>query len=150
MFASKTTLLLAASSILFGVEQARAGDRSWAAVSDDDLETLANAVNLPLWIQFSEAQGIGAIEQLWTEVYSPKDTVGAARDWNVQIVEARGLAAKADEAWKKRWLGLFVEAGKAVGRKNATQFEAALRALDSTPSPHRTAISDNRNYFRAK
>lgn len=154
----RNTLMIALASISFAaghlhaevLADLQAESLVLGAVSNDELAALSNAVNLPAWIQLAMGGDFSTIEEHWAAVYSPKDSVGAARDWSGQTTEARSLAARATHAGQKRWLGLFIKAGEAVGRKNAPQLTTALRALEAAAPSDRTALAANRNYFTAK
>lgn len=158
MMTPRTTLLLALASISFAAGRTcaetpadvQAESFVLSAVSNDELADLSNAVNLPAWIQLAMGRDFSTIEEHWTAVYSPKDSVGAARDWSAQITEARSLSTRATQAGQKRWLGLFIKAGEAVGRKNAPQLAVALRALEADAPTDRIALAANRNFFTAK
>jgi hypothetical protein len=151
------TLGLALAALSFGAAAVRADavDRASESmvagtVTSDDLAALANEVNLSAWTQLATGRDFSTIEENWALVYSPKDEVGAARDWRPQVSVARSLAARAASAGQRRWLGLFVQAGEAVGRKDAAKFTAALRALSGEAPASRSALASNSNFFRAK
>src|SRR4051812_9152415 len=55
----------------------------------DQLVTPANEVNLAAWTQIAASQDFRSIQESWVAVYSPRDAVGAALDWNVQVKTAR-------------------------------------------------------------
>jgi hypothetical protein len=120
------------------------------AVSNEELTALANDVNLAAWTQLAASRDFTTIEEGWVAVYSPKDPVGAARNWSVQVQAARSLTVRASGASQKRWLSLFIRAGEAVGRKNTDQFTAALRALQSDSQPGSIAFVSDQNFFTAK
>ena len=107
-------------------------------VADEELDGLANEVSLEAWTQIAaigsfrdkpERRGAGglvvakafnAIEENWVSVYSPKDTVGAAGNWNDQVARARSLLVRAPQFMQKRWLELFIRAGSR-GRRDSNE-----------------------------
>lgn len=156
----RKTLLLALASISIGVAVLRAETGAPSdmqaesivsgTVTGEELAALANDVNLPAWTQLAMGRDFTTIEEGWVAVYSPKDAVGAARDWKAQVKVARALAVRTSTAGQKRWLDLFIKAGEAVGRRDGMQFTAALRALESDSPAGRIALAANRNFFTAK
>lgn len=156
----RTTLLVAAFTILIGEWALRAdtGSPSDAQaesivsglLTTDEIVALANEVNLTAWTQLAVSRDFTSIEEGWVSVYSPKDAVGVARDWSVQVKMARSLVGRANRANQRRWLELFIEAGEAVRRKDTTHFTAALRALQSDAPAGRPPFAANRNFFTAK
>jgi hypothetical protein len=156
MIPRRTTLLLALASISIGALTLRAEPRAPAessvrgAVANDDLAALANDVNLPAWTQLASSRSFTTIEEGWVAIYSPKDAVGAARDWSAQLKVARSFAGRTRTSGQRHWLDLFIKAGEAVGRQDAPQFTAALRALESDSPSGRIALAANPNFFTAK
>ncbi len=158
MTTHRTTLLMTLASFAIATGQLRAEaihdpqaeSFVLGAVSNDELAALSNAVNLPAWIQLAAGRDFSTIDENWAAVYSPKDAVGAARDWSTQITEARSLVTRATQAEQKRWLGHFIKAGEAVARKNANQLAAVLRLLEADFLSDRTAMASNRKFFTAK
>lgn len=120
------------------------------AVTGEELAALANDVNLPAWMQLALSRDFTSIEEGWVTVYLPKDPVGAARDWSEQVKTARSLSVRAGKTEQRRWLGLFIKAGEAIGRRDASQLSATLRALQSDLSVGRIAIATTPNFFTAK
>ncbi len=141
------TALRAETSVL---AEPTAEPLSVGVVTEEALAALANEVNLPAWTQIAPAKDFAAIEETWASVYSPKDAVGQARNWGTQVKQARSLVVRATQAEQKRWLTLFIQAGEAIGRKDAVQFGTALRALKNDAPAARTALAANQNFFRAK
>lgn len=156
----ETTLLLVVSSIYFGASPLRAETVAEAgsqaesivtsAVTGDELAALANDVNLPAWAQLALSPSFTSIEEGRVAVYSPKDAVGTARDWDTQVKVARHLAGRTRTPGQRHWLNLFIKAGEALARKDALRFASAVRALESEPWVGRIAIAGNPNFFTAK
>lgn len=156
----RATLLLTLAAISIGASVLRAEEAATAevqsesivggVVTGEEIAALANDVNLPAWTQLAVSRDFTSIEEGWVSVYSPKDAVGAARDWSAQLKVARLLSDRTKLAAQKRWLGLFIKAGEAIRRNDSVQFTAALRALESDIPAGRIAISANQNFFTAK
>jgi hypothetical protein len=143
---------------------------SSATVADEELAALANEVNLATWEQVTaigsfrdkpEKRGTGglvvtkafnAIEENWVSVYSPKDGVGLAGNWDAQVARAKTLAERAPQFLQKRWLALFVRAGEAVAHRDSDAFAAAVREMKRNPlNPAVAVASENsRDFFPAK
>ncbi|MDB6149544.1 MAG: hypothetical protein JWQ44_992 [Chthoniobacter sp.] len=137
-------------------------------VTDDQLEALANEVNLEAWTQVAaigsfrdkpEKRGPGglvvtkafnALDENWVSVYSPKDPIGAAGNWNEAIARARLLQARTPQFMQKRWLELFLKAGEAVAQRDSAEFAATLREMKRNASTAQTAGANARNFFTAK
>jgi hypothetical protein len=120
-------------------------------VKDEDLAALANEVNLDTWVQAAalasfqdqpdkrDASGAvttkaaNAIEENWVAVYSPKDAVGEAGNWDAQTVRARQMHERAIQYVQKRWLELFIKTGEAVARRDSSQFAHLVRELQKSP-----------------
>lgn len=133
-------------------------------VTDAEMEALANEVGLDAWTQAAaigsfrdkpEKRGAGglvvtkafnAIEENWVTIYSPKDAVGVAGNWQEQVARARELEARSPQFMQRRWLELFIKAGDAVTRRDSNEFAAALRELKRS----RVAAENSRNFFTAK
>ena len=114
---------------------------------DEGVSALANEVNLDTWEQVAaigsfrdrpEKRGSGglvvtkafnAIEENWVSIYSPKDAVGLAGNWDAQVVRARALQERAPQFLQKRWLTLFIKAGEAVARRDSNEFALLVREL---------------------
>ncbi|MEA3212519.1 MAG: hypothetical protein QOE70_5576 [Chthoniobacter sp.] len=137
-------------------------------VTDEEIEALANEVNLDVWTQIAaigsfrdkpEKRGTGglivtkafnALEENWVTVYSPKDSVGMARDWNAQVARAWLLEARPTQFMQKRWLDLFIKAGEAVSRKDSNEFALTLRELKRNTVTGQPGWASSRNFFTAK
>lgn len=136
-------------------------------VTVEDIATLANEVNLDTWQQIAaigsfrdraEKRGSGglvvtkafnALEENWVSVYSPKDPVGAAGNWDRQLVRARELQASAHQFIQRRWLEVFIKAAEAVARRDSNDFALQVRELKRSSLP--TASLENpRNFFAVK
>ena len=133
-------------------------------VTDVEIDTLANEVSLEAWTQAAsigsfrdkpEKRGAGglvvtkafnAIEENWVTIYSPKDAVGVAGNWQEQVARARELEARSPQFMQRRWLELFIKAGEAVARRDSNDFAAAVRELKRS----RVAAENSRNFFTAK
>lgn len=133
-------------------------------VADEEIAALANEVNLDTWAQVaaigsfrdkSEKRGVGglvvkkafnAIEENWVSVYSPKDPVGQAGDWSVQLAKAKALEARPMQFLQKRWIESFVKAAGAVAERDSNEFASLVRELKRT----RIASETPRNFFTAK
>jgi hypothetical protein len=61
-------------------------------------------------------KAFNALDENWVSVYSPKDAVGTAGNWNEQIARARALQERTTQFLQRRWLELFIRAGEAVGK----------------------------------
>jgi hypothetical protein len=83
-------------------------------------------------------------------VYSPKDAVGAAGNWNEQVARARVLAARTPQFMQKRWLELFIRAGEAVARRDSNEFAVALRELKRSSVAGQPGPANGKNFFTAK
>lgn len=117
------------------------------AAIDEELGALANEVSLETWAQVAAigsfrdkpekrgsgglvvTQGFNALEENWASVYSPKDSVGSAGNWNEQLGRARSLVGRNPQFLQRRWLELFIKAGEAVARRDSTEFALAVREL---------------------
>ena len=150
---------LPSAEALVAPEAAAAGP-----VTDAEMEALANEVSLEAWTQASsigsfrdkpEKRGAGglvvmkafnAIEENWVTIYSPKDAVGVAGNWQEQVARAHDLEARSPQFMQRRWLELFIKAGDAVARRDSNDFAAALRELKRS----RVAAENSRNFFTAK
>lgn len=137
-------------------------------VTDEELDQLANEVNLEAWTQISaigsfrdkpEKRGAGglvvtkafnALEENWVSVYSPKDPVGSARNWDSQVIKAKSLQTRATQFMQKRWLETFVQAGEAVSRRDSNEFATILRELKRYPTTTQAGTANGRNFFSAK
>jgi hypothetical protein len=122
-----------------------------APVTDEDLAALANEVNLESWAQAAavgsfqdrpekrDAAGLvtskacNAIEENWVSVYSPKDAVGKAGNWDEQAARARRMQERAAPYAQKRWLDEFIKAGEAVARRDSNQFALLVQDLHRSP-----------------
>jgi hypothetical protein len=116
-------------------------------VTDEELAALANDVNLETWAQVAaigsfrdraEKRGAGglvtskafnALEETWVTVYSPKDPVGEARNWDEPVSRAKQILARNPQFLQRRWLEGFVKAGEAVARRDSTEFAVLVREL---------------------
>lgn len=116
-------------------------------VTDEELAALANDVNLETWVQVAgigsfrdkaEKRGVGglvttkafnALDETWVTVYSPKDPVGEARNWDEPVSRAKQILARNPQFLQRRWLEAFVKAGEAVGRRDSTEFAVLVREL---------------------
>lgn len=137
-------------------------------VTDEELDALANEVSLETWTQVAaigsfrdkpERRGAGglvvakafnAIEENWVSIYSPKDTVGAAGNWNTEVARAKVLLARAPQFMQKRWLELFIRAGDAVARRDSNEFAAALKELKRSSVAGQPGTANGKNFFTAK
>ena len=133
-------------------------------VSDDEIATLSNEVNLEAWAHVAsigsfrdkpEKRGTGglvvtkafnAIEENWASVYSPKDAVGQAGDWSGPLAKARALQSRPIQFLQKRWLESFIKAAEAVAVRDSNEFAAHIRDMKRT----RFAAETPRNFFTAK
>jgi hypothetical protein len=116
----------------------------------DQLATLANDVNLSAWTRIAASQDFRTIEESWVAVYSPKDAVGTAQDWNAQLKMARTLAHSTSLPAQQRWLARFIEASEAVAHKDSGRFAIAVRSLENELFASQTALAANQNIFTAK
>ena len=116
-------------------------------VTDEELAALANDVNLETWVQVAgigsfrdkaEKRGVGglvtskafnALDETWVTVYSPKDPVGEARNWDEPVSRAKQILARNPQFLQRRWLEAFVKAGEAVARRDSTEFALLVREL---------------------
>lgn len=116
-------------------------------VTDEELAALANDVNLETWVQVAaigsfrdkaEKRGSGglvtskafnALDETWVTVYSPKDPVGEARNWDEPVARAKQILARNPQFVQRRWLEAFVKAGEAVARRDSTEFALLVREL---------------------
>ncbi len=141
-----------------------------APVSDDDLTALANEVNLETWQQVAaigsfrdkpEKRGTGglvvtkafnALDENWVTVYSPKDPVGEAWNWNDQMTRAKAMQERSPQFMQRRWLELFIKAGAAVESRDSNEFALAVREMKRNPiaSTGTSAGDSGRNFFPAK
>jgi hypothetical protein len=138
-------------------------------VSSDELLGLANDVNLETWVQVTaigsfrdkpEKRGSGglvvtkafnALDETWVTVYSPKDPVGQAGNWNEQVARARAMQERTPQFMQKRWLELFIKAGEAVARRDSAEFALNIRELKrGYRATTANATADSRNFFTAK
>jgi hypothetical protein len=135
-----------------------------ATVTDEEIAGLANEVNLEVWGQVTaigsfrdkpEKRGTGglvvtkafnALEENWASVYSPKDVVGQAGNWDAQLAGARALLARPTQFVKKRWLESFIKAGEAVAARDSNEFAAHVREMKRNGLP----VENPRNFFTAK
>jgi hypothetical protein len=133
----------------------------------DELLNLANEVNLDTWEQVAsigsfrdrpEKRGTGglvvtkafnAIEENWVTVYSPKDPVGQAGNWDAQVARARQLQTPGTQFMQRRWLELFIKAGEAVSRRDSNEFASMVRELKRSPLTT-ASLETPRNFFTAK
>ena len=143
-----TTLFAAASLTLAGAVSA--ADANPAAVTGEELAALSNEVNLPAWMQLVTSPTFAAGDESWTAVYSPKDAVGEARNWDAQVAQARLLKARPVSASQKIWLAHFIKAGEAIGQKDTNRFVAAIRQLQIGAPAARVASTTNPKFFTAK
>ena len=144
---------------------AKADDqKNAAALTDEELASLANEVNLEAWTHVAsigsfrdkpEKRGTGglvvtkafnAIEENWASVYSPKDAVGQAGDWSVPLARAREMQARSVQFLQKRWLESFVKAAEAVAARDSGEFATHIRDLKRA----NLAGEPTRNFFTAK
>lgn len=125
--------------------------------TEEEFAALANEVNLDTWEQVTaigsfrdraEKRGTGglvvtkafnAIEENWGSVYSPKDVVGQAGNWDAQISRAKALQERAPQFLQKRWLALFIKAGEAIARRDSNEFAQLVRELKRSPLSVATA-----------
>lgn len=138
-----------------------------ATTLDEDLAALANEVNLSTWEQIASmasfrdraekrgsgglvvTKGANALSQTWVSVYSPKDPVGVAGNWDAQVTKARALQERSTQFIQKRWLDLFIQAGEAVAKRDSDEFAAAVREFKRWPLAV-AAIENSQNFFTAK
>ncbi|MHA3774052.1 hypothetical protein ACXR0O_21195 [Verrucomicrobiota bacterium sgz303538] len=138
-----------------------------SSITADDIIALANEVGLDTWGQVTaigsfrdrpEKRGTGglvvtkafnALEENWVTVYSPKDPVGQAGNWDPQVAKARHFLAQTGQFMQRRWLENFIKAGEAVARRDSNEFALLVRELRRNPLT--TAFVENpRNFFTAK
>lgn len=135
-----------------------------APVSDEEIASLSNEVNLEAWAHVAsigsfrdkpEKRGTGglvvtkafnAIEENWASVYSPKDAVGQAGDWSGPLAKARAFQSRPIQFLQKRWLDSFIKAAEAVAVRDSNEFAANVRDLKRT----KFAAETPRNFFTAK
>ena len=133
-------------------------------VSDEEIATLSNEVNLEAWAHVAsigsfrdkpEKRGTGglvvtkafnAIEENWASIYSPKDAVGQAGDWSGPLAKARAFQARPVQFLQKRWLDSFIKAAEAVAVRDSGEFAAQIRDLKRA----KFAAETPRNFFTAK
>ena len=139
------SLSIALASLTFGAFAFAA-----APVANEELSALANDVNLSAWVQVAASPDFATIEEGWVAVYSPKDAVGMARDWDLQLAQARSLATRATQPRQKRWLQLFIKAGEAVARKDSVRFIASVRSLGREIAAPGGTLAVNANFLGAK
>jgi hypothetical protein len=84
-------------------------------------------------------KAFNAIEENWVSVYSPKDTVGQAGNWDAQIARAKALQERAPQFLQKRWLAVFIKAGEAIARRDSNEFALLVRELKRSPLSVATA-----------
>lgn len=136
-------------------------------VSVDEIVALANEVNLDTWGQVTaigsfrdrpEKRGTGglvvikrfnAIEENWVSVYSPKDPVGQAGNWEQQLLKARQMQASTGQFMQKRWLEVFIKAAEAIGRRDSNEFAVQVRELRRSSLPM-AALTNPPKFFTAK
>ncbi len=120
-------------------------------VTDEDLASLANEVSLETWVQAAAIgsfrdkaekrgsgglvtnKGFNAISENWVTVYSPKDPVGQAGNWDAQVARARALKEHPIQFVQKRWVEAFIKAGEAVSKRDSNQFALLVRELKRSP-----------------
>ena len=137
---------------------------STTAVSDEEIVSLSNEVNLEAWSHVAsigsfrdkpEKRGTGglvvtksfnAIEENWASVYSPKDAVGQSGNWSGPLAKARAMQARPVQFLQKRWLDAFIKAGEAVAVRDSGEFAAQVRDLKRA----KFAAETPRNFFTAK
>ena len=119
-------------------------------VSSGELTVISDDANLTAWIQLAKGQALNPLEESWSAIYSPKDKVGVAGNWRVQLTQARSLAARATHPNQKRWLNLFIRACEAVERRDAPRFSSALCGLEVHRTLDSTALVPERKFFTAK
>ncbi len=135
-----------------------------APVSDEEIASLSNEVNLEAWAHVAsigsfrdkpEKRGAGglvvtkafnAIEENWASVYSPKDAVGQAGDWSGQLAKARAFQARPIQFVQKRWVDSFIKAAEAIGVRDSNEFATHVRDLKRA----KLAAETPRNFFTAK
>ena len=146
------------------LEPAKVEAAAGAPVSDDEIAALANAVNLETWMQVAsigsfrdrpEKRGVGglvvtkafnALEENWLSVYSPKDPIGQAQDWNDPLARARALTARPLQFLQKRWIESFIRAAEAVALRDSNEFATAVREMKKA----KLAGEPRPNFFTAK
>jgi len=138
-----------------------------STVLDGDITALADEVNLSVWERVTaigsfrdkpEKRGTGglvvtkafnALDENWISVYSPKDPVGEAGNWNEQVAKARKLLEQTNVFMQRRWLENFIRAGEAVGRRDSNEFALMIRELKRSPLTI-ASLENSRNFFTAK
>ena len=138
-----------------------------STVLDGDLAALADEVGLNVWERVAtigsfrdkpEKRGSGglvvtkafnALDENWISVYSPKDPVGQAGNWDSQITKARLFLEQTDVVMQRRWLENFIKAGEAVARRDSNEFAMTIRELKRTPLTI-ASLENSRNFFTAK
>ncbi|MEO8353049.1 MAG: hypothetical protein ABI680_15065 [Chthoniobacteraceae bacterium] len=151
-----------------------------APVTDEEIASLAAAVNLEIWSQVAsigsfrdkgEKRGSGglvvtkafnAIEENWASVYGEDHPLGAIRSWSTQVAAAKALLERNPQFLQRRWLERFIRAGEAVEKRDSNEFATAIRELKKnaltasalnagSTSPVSTVNPENsRNFFPAK
>ena len=147
-----------------GEAKADAQTQTAGPVSDEELASLSNEVNLEAWAHVAsigsfrdkpEKRGSGglvvtkafnAIEENWASVYSPKDAVGQAGDWSGPLAKARAFQARPIQFLQKRWLDSFIKAAEAVEVRDSDEFATQVRELKRT----KFASETPRKFFTAK
>ena len=147
-----------------GEVKADAQTQTAGPVSDEELASLSNEVNLEAWAHVAsigsfrdkpEKRGSGglvvtkafnAIEENWASVYSPKDVVGQAGDWSGPLAKARAFQARPVQFLQKRWLDSFIKAAEAIAVRDSNEFAANVRELKRA----KLAAETPRNFFTAK
>jgi hypothetical protein len=122
-----------------------------APVADEELAVLANDVSLDTWAQVTAfgsfrdkpekrgtgglvtAKGFNAITENWVTVYSPKDAVGSAGNWDAQVAAAKAMLARNPQFVQQRWIEAFIKAGEAVARRDSNEFALLVRELKRSP-----------------
>ena len=115
-------------------------------------------MNQKTWIRLGVVGGLivtkafNALDENWVTVYSPKDAVGQAGDWNEPLVRARALEQRMQQFMQQRWLQLFIRAGEAVARRDSNDFAQAVRELKRNPISLAASSSNpqSQNFFTAK
>jgi hypothetical protein len=151
-----------------------------AVVSDDEIASLAAAVNLETWSQVASigsfrdkaekrgsgglvvAKAFNAIEENWASVYPEEHPLGAVRSWAAKVALAKGLLGRNPQFLQRRWLERFIRAGEAVEKRDSNEFATAIRELKKNAltasalntgavNPISTVNQENsRNFFPAK
>jgi hypothetical protein len=149
---------------------ALSGSVATGALTGEELSALANEVNLETWAQVAAigsfrdkpekrgsgglvvTKGFNALDENWVSVYSPKDPVGQAGNWNEQVTRAKAFQERPQQFMQKRWLELFIKAGEAVARRDSSEFAMSVRELKRS---HGSVAANGagdvaKNFFTAK